>query len=91
MGLDNVMIKLLSTARHHQQLQEFQPLSQTGDDTNVEHGELLADVSMTGEKMNVNKEEGSNRKVNEFISLNVVYYLVLHLRHNLVYFLTLKI
>ena len=57
LGMDNVMIKLLSTARHHQQLQEFQPLSQAGDDTNVENDELLADVSKRGEKRNAQFRE----------------------------------
>jgi len=57
LGMDNVMIKLLSTARHHQQLQEFQPLSQAGDDTNVENDEILADVSKRGEKRNAQFKE----------------------------------
>jgi len=57
LGMDNVMIKLLSTARHHQQLQEFQPLSQAGDDTNVENDEVLADVSKRGEKRNAQFRE----------------------------------
>ena len=29
--MDNINLKLLSTARHHQRLEEFQPLSQAGE------------------------------------------------------------
>ena len=53
LGMDNVQLKLLSTARHHQQLEEFQPLSQAnGDVSNVENEEIVADVSRRGEKRN---------------------------------------
>lgn len=52
LGMDNVRIKLLSTSRHHQQLEEFQPMSQGGDVTNLENQDILADVSRRGEKRN---------------------------------------
>ena len=29
--MDNINLRLLSTARHHQRLEEFQPLSQTAE------------------------------------------------------------
>ena len=49
--MDNVSIKLLSTSRHHQQLEEFQPTSQASDTTNnQENQEILADISRRGEK-----------------------------------------
>jgi len=53
LGMDNVSIKLLSTSRHHQQLEEFQPMSQASDTTNnqdQENQEILADISRRGEK-----------------------------------------
>lgn len=48
--MDNVNLALLSTARHHQRLEEFQPLSQAADD----EGDMSR-VSLRGEK-----RKGSN-------------------------------
>ena len=35
MGMDNVMLSLLSTSRHHHQLAEFQAVSQSGSDSGI--------------------------------------------------------
>lgn len=43
--MDNVNLALLSTARHHQRLEEFQPQSQSGDG----EGDL-SQASLRGEK-----------------------------------------
>ena len=51
--MDNVSIRLLSTARHHQRLEEFQSARAAGDITNDEDQEnedILGDVSRRGEK-----------------------------------------
>ena len=51
--MDNVNLKLLSTARHHQRLEEFQPLSQAGEaDENLPE---TSESSSRGEKRNVSQ------------------------------------
>ena len=50
-GMDNVMIKLLSTSRHHQQLEEFQAASsQGGADTSDNQENVLVEVSASQER-----------------------------------------
>ena len=44
--MDNVNLALLSTARHHQRLEEFQPLSQNGDGEEAD----ASQASLRGEK-----------------------------------------
>ena len=49
--MDNINLRLLSTARHHQRLEEFQPLSQT-----AETDENFPQASQSrGEKRNVSQ------------------------------------
>jgi len=51
LGMDNVMIKLLSTSRHHQQLEEFQAASsQGGADTSDNQENVLVEVSASQER-----------------------------------------
>ena len=53
--MDNVSLRLLTTARHHQRLEEFQSARAAGDVTNDDHEDqenedILGDVSRRGEK-----------------------------------------
>ena len=58
--MDNINLKLLSTARHHQRLEEFQPLSQAGE-VNENIPETSESLSR-GEKRNISPQPKSTAK-----------------------------
>ena len=61
--MDNINLKLLSTARHHQRLEEFQPLSQAGEagEANENIPETSESLSR-GEKRNISPQPKSSAK-----------------------------